>query len=248
MASTDWTALTPTPDATTEVQRGATTAIARAPVAVGAPDNDFVFGFNSVVAAAKLTAFFTNQVNFAPVVAGKGMSIRGVLQRGLSGGGAGFAPFLFVGLQGTASTNNAYLLGIGDPGGADPNPPCHIILRKGQLDLGVPDVAPGSSGVLLRSTTTFQQGVWLHLRLDMIVNTNGDVLLQVFQNNLNTNPLGGPPNWQPIAGMTAQFTDDVLGNNSGSVPYTGGRLGFGFKSSLTSRRGWFDHIEALRQV
>jgi hypothetical protein len=90
-------------------------------------------------------------------------------------------------------------------------------------------------------------GTWLHLRLDMVVNLNGDVLLQVFQNNLTSNPLGGAPSWQAIPGMP-EFIDDALGINSGSQPFTSGRAGFGFFTKDVTRRGFLDHVEAFRQL
>jgi hypothetical protein len=134
-----------------------------------------------------------------------------------------------------------YLLGLGD---GDPH---HIVLRKGALSGGLPDIPPGTQGVLRRSTATFMPGTWLHLRLDMVVNQNGDVLLQVFQNNLVTNPLGGAASWQPIPGMS-EFIDDALGINSGSQPFTSGRAGFGFFTKDVTRRGFVDHVEVYRQL
>jgi hypothetical protein len=101
--------------------------------------------------------------------------------------------------------------------------------------------------VLLRSSASFSQGTWLHVRLDVIVNDNGDVVLAVFQNELAVHPLGTAPDWKPIAGM-ADFIDDQLGINSGTQPLTAGRGGFGFVVSDVTRRGYFDNIELARQT
>lgn len=233
MAETDWTFLNDGLDAAT-VDRGVTTGIARPP-----GGGSFVFGFKSLSTAQGAVALFTNQLNFAPMA--KGGSVRGAIQRGASGGPLGFAPFFFVGLQGPSVNDLGYLLGLGD---GDPH---HVVLRKGALSGGLPDIPPGTQGVLRRSTGTFMPGTWVHLRLDMIVNLNGDVLLQVFQNDLVANPLGGAPSWQPVPGMS-EFIDDALGINSGSQPFTSGRAGFGFFTKDVTRRGFLDHVEVYRQL
>ena len=98
--------------------------------------------------------------------------------------------------------------------------PHRVVLRKGAVTVGLP-TADGP-GVLLKSAASFAQATWLHLRLDVIVNTNGDVVLNVFQNDLALHALGTPPDWQPVSGMV-EFIDDHLGINSGSQPLTLGR-------------------------
>lgn len=68
--------------------------------------------------------------------------------------------------------DSAYLLGLSD------DDPHRIVLGKGAVTVGLP-TADGP-GVLLKSSASFTQATWLHLRLDVIVNTNGDVVLKVF--------------------------------------------------------------------
>lgn len=238
MAESEWTALVDDPGLAA-IDRGVTAGVAR-PNGGGS----FIFGFNSLTNAELAAALYTNQTNFAPTPALRGGSVRAAVKRGISAGPINFAPFLIAGLQGTSSSDVAYLLGIGD---ADP---AHIVLRKGSIFGGLPDEPPDTSptghGVLSRSVATYGKDTWLHLRLDWIVNLNGDVLLQVFRNDLNAHPVTAPV-WVAEPGLE-QFIDDTLEVNSGTAPYTSGRMGFGFKSRDISRRGFFDHIEIARQV
>jgi len=233
MAETDWTELSDGLDINT-VDRGVTTGIARPP-----GGGSFLFGFNSLSTAAGAVGFFTNQVDFAPMA--KGGSIRGVVARGVSGGPTGFSPFLFLGGQGPSVNDKAYLLGLSD------DDPHKIILKKGTLVTGIPAAAASAAGILRTSVKTLAPGTFVHLRLDMVVNLNGDVLLDVFENDLSVNPLGTTPDWQPVGGM-AQFIDDALGVNTGSQPFTSGRAGYGFQTQDVTRRGLFDHLEVFRQV
>lgn len=233
MSETDWTLLNDGLDAAA-VDRGVTTGIARPP-----GGGNFVYGLNSLSTAQGAVALFTNQLNFAPMQ--KGGSVRGAVQRGVSGSPLNFAPFFFIGLQGPSVNDVGYLLGLGD---GDPH---HIVLRKGGLVAGLPDIPPGTEGVLRRSTATFAPGTWLHLRLDMVVNANQDVLLQVFQNDVVAHPIGTAPNWVAVPGME-QFIDDALGINSGTQPFTSGRGGFGFFTKDVTRRGFFDQLEVYRQL
>ena len=151
----------------------------------------------------------------------------------------GFSPFLFIGCQGDSVNDTSYMLGLSD------EDPFRIVLRKGAIAVGIPD--SDGNGVLLASGQSFRQAVWLHIRLDMIANQNGDVLLRCFSNDLQSRPLGEPPDWKPIPGMEL-FVDDVTGVNSGVPPLPSGRAGFAFAVSDVTRRGYFDHLEVARQL
>jgi hypothetical protein len=234
MASADWTTLN---DGLTagSVDRGVSSGIT--------PPNgggSFIYGFNSLVATTGAVGLFANQVNFAPMA--KGMSIRGALQRGASGGSTNWSSFMFAGLQGTSVNDTGYLLGLAD------GDPSHIVLAKATVAAGVVDLVPDApnNGVLLRSTGTVAVGDWVHLRLDMIVNDNGDVILQCFENDLGANAVTAPV-WTAIAGAT-EFIDDALQVNSGSAPLTSGRGGFGFRCSDVTRRAFVDHMQVARQL
>jgi len=231
MAQADWTFLNDGLDIAT-VDRGVTVGIARPP-----GGGSFLYAFNSLAAVQGAVALFANLVSFAPMA--KGGSIRGCMQRGPSGGPTGFSPFFFLGCQGNSVNDTAYLLGLSD------DDPHRIVLRKGMVSTGIPDAE--GPGVLLASGESFEIGTWLHLRLDVIVNLNGDVVLKVLKNDLVAQPLGTPPNWQPVAGM-AEFIDDNTGINSGSQPLTSGRGGFGVMVKDATRRSFFDHVELLRQT
>lgn len=234
MSSADWTICNDSLAASV-IDRGVTTGIAR-PNGGG----NFIYGFNSLTTAEGAVGLFTNQANFAPMA--KGMTVQGAIQRGVSGGLTNFAPMLIAGLQGPSVNDMGYLLGLAD------DDPHHIVLKKGAPSAGIADVvpAPSTNGLLLRSVSTHDPGDWLHLRLDMIVNLNGDVLLQCFENDLGSNPVTAPV-WAAISGME-EFIDDALAINSGSAPYTSGRGGFGFYSKDVTRRGFIDHVQIYRQL
>jgi hypothetical protein len=157
-----------------------------------------------------------------------------------SGGPIGFAPLLFASLGGSSVNDTGYLLGIGD------GDPAHLVLRKGALVQGLPDVAPGNQGVLRRSLAAVALEEWAHLRLDVIVNLNGDVILNVFRSDLGAHAVGAP-SWAAIPGMDP-FVDDCARINSGSAPLVAGRLGFAFQSAEVARRAAFDHLHLERQT
>lgn len=234
MAQADLTFLTDGLDIA-NVDRGVTAG--QTPPAGG---GTFVFGFNSLQVVTGAVGLFGNQTNFAPMA--KGGSVRAAIKRGTSGGTTGWAPFIFIGLQGGSVNDNGYLLGI-----QDTDPP-HIILRKGTvvagLATGTPD--PAVNQILTRSTDAVAIDDWIHLRLDMVVNTSGDVILKVFRNDLTVNDVDAAI-WESIPGM-ADFTDDSLGINTGSAPFTSGRAGFAHQNSDVTRRSFFDHVEILRQL
>jgi len=245
MGSADWTEMTDGLDVNA-VDRGVTTGLPR-PNGGG----NFVFGFNSLVVAEGAVAYFNNQSGFAPTAANKGGRVTGAIKRVPSSGATGFAPFFYVIAQGTSVNDSAYILGLQD------DSPYRIALRKGKLVEGVPLALPGASGILRRSTSTFSPDTWHHLRLDVVVNTNGDVILQAFSSDLNAHAVTSPT-WTAIPGIEdstlvatfgagTAFIDDSLGINSGSPPFTSGRNGFGFYTKDVSRRGAFDQIESIRQ-
>lgn len=234
MSSTDWTDLTGSLSPSS-LDRGVTAGITPPP-----GGGSFIYGYNSLDTSVGTHGKFVNLGSFAPMA--KGGIVKGAVQRGPSGGPLNFSPLLFIGAQGPATTDLAYMLGLQD------DDPHHIVLRKGQIAGGLPAGAPGTNGILRKSNVSYAVGTWLHLRLDMIVNANGDVLLQCFANDLTAGGASvATPVWVAIPGMDS-FTDDALGIASGSAPFTSGRAGWAFVTKDVTRRGFFDHIEIDRQL
>lgn len=235
MAQADWTALTGNA-APAAVSRGPTFGVVK-------PNGgaNFAYGFNSLINSPSAVGLHANQVNFSPMSLGG--SIRGAIKRAPSGGPTSFAPFFFFALQGTNVSDLGYIFGLSD------DDPHNIVLRKGAVNEGLPNNAPGDPatlGTLLQSTESFEVDTWLHLRLDVNVQGTGDVILSCYQNDLEVNPVTAPV-WSLIPGME-QFVDDALGVNSGSAPFTSGRAGKAFYSEAATRRGYFDHVEVIRQL
>jgi hypothetical protein len=227
MAESDWTVAEDSPDINT-IKRGNTAGIDDPPGGDG-----FVYGFNSRVVVEGASAIFYNGEDFAPYE--EGASIRAAIQKGASGGVAGYTPLLFLGLQGNSVNDDAYMLCLQN------NNPARLLLVKGPL-------STGPAGTVLRtSDATFAIGEWMHLRLDAIVNGNGDVVLAVRKNNLATNELNEAPVWEAVAGM-GDFVDDQLAVNSGSDPLVGGRAGVGMWTTEVTRRAYMTHVELIRQV
>lgn len=240
MAETNWTFLADEL-APASLDRGVTTGFTP-PTGGGT----FTFGFNSLVTAQGAAGLFTNQAGFAPTNPLKGGSVRGAVKRATSAGTTNFAPFFFIQCQGTSVNDHAYILGLSDEAAA------HIVLTKTPIVGGLPaSPVVNQSGVLGISTDTVAVDTYVHLRLDAIVNTNGDVLLQAFK---SSSADVSSPVWVAIPGLS-NFVDDQLGVNSGNAgvasgfeqPFTTGRMGFGFFTKDISRRGVFDYLECFVQ-
>jgi hypothetical protein len=231
VAEADWT------DLANSLSSGVVRRAPTAGVVTHTGGGTFALGARSIANTAGAWGLYTNQANFAPTPANKGASVRGAIKK-LTGNQTLFAPVLFAQLQAADVNANGYLLGItdGDPG--------RIALVKGKLVDGLPDAAAlGTLGVLRRSTATFAGNTWLHLRLDVVVNTNGDVVLNCFRNTGNVTS----PTWDPVPGLD-QVIDDVLGANTGSVPYSNGYMGIGARFADTGRTAYWDHIDCRRQA
>lgn len=242
MAESDWDLLDNSVS-DVSIARGVTAGITPA-------GGTFAYGFNTLTSVVGSVGLKVNAVDFDPMA--KGGQITGAVQRGAGPADTGFVPMLFLCLGGTDVTDQGYLLGLSNA------EPARIILRKGGISGGIPDLTPNptANGNLLASTETFAKGTWVHLRLDAIVNDNGDVVLKVFQNDLDANPVTAPV-WVTPAGMQGPqspsivgFVDDALQVNTGSAPFLAGRAGFAtaITTGGPARRCFFDHLTVARQV
>lgn len=219
---------------------------------MAAPPNGgaYVFGMRSVENIAGAVGKYCLQANFSPTV--KGGRITGALRRATLGASNGFAPFLFFCANGSSVSAIAYILGLSDESAS------HIELRKGAIADGLPAVSTvvpaASPNVLMRSTDSFSPDTWQHLRLDVIAQGTGDVILQVYRNDLGAHGVDSPV-WTAVPGMEgpyqptfAGFVDDALGVNTGSLPIVGGYAGYGTRFETANRGAYFDHIAIDRQL
>lgn len=234
MAASDWQIMLNSL-AAASVPRGVTAGLTR-PNGGGT----HLYAFNSVDnAAIGSVCLRADQANFNPFTGNNGGQVTGAIQR-KQGSAADMSTFLFLGAQSDdVTTAESYILGLaaGDPGA--------IVLRKGTLVGGLPDDVVGSSGILRKSTETVDLDSWTHLRLDVIVNPSGDVVLRCFKSDLSAQDVSNPI-WEAIPGMD-DYIDDALGVNSGSPGLTGGgRAGFGFFVSTSAVVGAVDHVQVAR--
>ncbi|RTL06464.1 hypothetical protein EKK58_05785 [Candidatus Dependentiae bacterium] len=233
MAQADWTELIGSAPGGT-IRRAVSAAYPKPP-----GGGTFARGFNSQSNAASVVAYYHVGTGFTPTT--KGGDISSAIQRGLSAGKTNFSPFIFICLTGTNVADNAYILG---PADGDPS---RMVLRKGDIASGLPNVAPGQQGVLRQSSEAFPDQAYYHLRLEAVKNGNDDMVINCYRSNLLVTPVSDPAIWVPIPGMDT-FIDDNAGIESGSLPLASGYLGYGFRSSDISRRAYFDHIRPRAQT
>lgn len=237
MAETDWGLFGSSADS---VARGVTAGFT--------PPNgggNFVFGFNAKVAdISAVGLYYQTGTDFDPLrddsANATGCSIRGALKRATSPSPLGFSVALFGCLQGATIDDYGYMLGLSN------DDPHYIILAKTTLKS---KLSSDSTNTLRISTESFVLDTWVHLRLDIIVNPNGDVVLRCYKNDLDAHTVSSPT-WEAISGMDT-FVDDALGINTSSTgmpqPMSGGYVGYGFASEALQARGMVDYVEVFRQ-
>lgn len=230
------------------LKRGVTAGLTPPPSSIS---NSFVYGYNSV--DGTVTGAHGKYVDLSgftptgsgPAVPDGGGSIRGCVKRVPGSNNTGFTPLLFFCAQGSPPSVNdeAYMLGLLD---ADPY---EITLAKGLIIGGIVEDVE-SIAILASSSAQYNIGddQWHHLRMDCLVEPNGDVLIKCYENDLSSQPIGDTPSWQNIDGFNPDgFIDDRLRIASGSDPLLGGYCGFAFAfSEALNRRAAFDAIEAYR--
>lgn len=234
MAQADWTELKGSIDPLVLRREIVTSSV----VAMPSLAADHAIGFNSGANFVHGVSALASASTFAS--AGHGAQITGVVQRGVSGGASGWSAFLFAQAGGPDVADSAYMLGL-----ADGNP-SRIVLAKRPIGLGLADSPPGTNGVLRRSAIDFANiGDWVHLKLEAIVEPNGDVLLRAKKNNVLAHGVNSPV-WDDILGMD-DFVDDNLAVNSRSNPLTSGLMGFGTRMDDVQRRTYFYWITTAAQ-
>lgn len=237
MSESNWSFITSGLDAAS-VARGVSAGFT--PPAGG---STYVFGFNSLDSSIGAVALYCNQAGgFSPML--KGCSVRGAIKRATSAGPTEFSCFLFGSLQGLTANDSCYMLGLSN------SDPYKIMLVKGVIGNGIPE-SYSDDTVLAYSTESFNPNTWHHLRLDIIANPNGDVVLKCYASDLDSYDVDENDGWVAIDGLS-DFIDDALGANSydygnSDTPYIGGRAGFGFTTSAVQRRALFDHIQIYKQ-
>jgi len=231
MAEIDWTVLSGGLSGS-QVRRGATQAID--PPSGG---DAFTYVMRSAEAVSGAVGFYCVITGFDPMTAGGRISM--ALQRAAGAGALNYCPMVFLCLQGSAVTNEGYLLGF-----TSDEDPAHLVLMKGTPAAGIKTT---SSYILRQSTNTYEVGEWYHFQLDVIVQPSGDVLLKVRENDLDTYTVTSPT-WAAISGMT-DFLDDLAGHGSGTAPYVSGRGGYaGYFGGESGRPAFFDHAVVGRQL
>ena len=199
----------------------------------------FIYGMYTAVSAATCGGLRCAVADYGPVAAGEGVSVRGALYRRAE---AAHAAYLVANAQGSSVEDDAYLLGVEEV------EPGRIVIRKGKIGDGMVT----GLRTLAASTLRYAGAAWRHLRLDVLPNANGDVVLNAYLSDLTAHDVTAPV-WERIAGLgdppngTPSFVDDVLGVNAGSEPLVvGGYVGFAFHATAIGRFGGFDHLEILR--
>ena len=235
MAEADWGALTGSALDTTAVRRGVSNAFTR-PNGGGS----FVHGFRSITSAVGCSGRYVNLANFIPIAGTrKGGSIRAAMTRYTAGD---YSPFIGL-VKGTdPATAVGYILGLtGETA-------YRMALRKGGLT--TPLLSTDSS-ILIQSTSSWTDvgdtaTYWKHMRLDVLSNPHGEVVLEVYENDLNTNLVTAPV-WTQVG---STFIDDVLGALSESAPHEDGFYAvFGhITSNEVGATSLFDQLVVRRQT
>lgn len=204
--------------------------------------------FRSTVATLGVAGEYYDEAGFNPTDADQGLLVQVAFKKKNTASADGYAPMIFIMLQGNAVTSSGYILGLTDS--ATPK----LCLRKGQLSGGLPSgAALGEQGVLRLSEATYALDEWIHVQFQAVVNPGSDTVIQVKTNNLGAHSVLSPV-WTYPAGMLddslsfdATFVDDLAGVASGSPGYTTGRVGLGMWTNETSRVALFDALEITAQ-
>lgn len=237
MAEADFAALTGSALGSSDVRKGVSAAFSK-PTGGGS----MVCGFRALTTTTGMAGWSADLAGFNPITGTKkGGSIRAAMKRYTAS--LGYMPILGL-FKGTdPATMLGYFLCLTNAASYK------IALKKGSVASGM---NASDSNVVRVSTETFSDAgnavaAWRHLRLDVLVNPHGDVVLSVFKN------LGDvtAPSWVTVSGMDV-FIDDSLGvllGAAGITPYLDGFYGaFGhYTESAQGSVSLFDQFELHRQ-
>uniref|UniRef100_A0A6H1Z7L9 Uncharacterized protein n=1 Tax=viral metagenome TaxID=1070528 RepID=A0A6H1Z7L9_9ZZZZ len=237
MAEIDWAEFATGHLDSSHVARGVSNAFAR-PNGGG----NMAFGFRSLDALSVGSAgYYVNLANFIPFTGTKkGGVVSAAMKRYTAA--AGYAPFIGIILD-KDPTANGYFLCLTD------GTSYRIGLKKGSPNGGFES---GGSGMLRESTAGYTYSGdtegWFHLKLEVLVNPHGEVILNVEQSDLAAHAVTAP-SWAAVAGM-GDYTDDSLGHLSGSAPYLQGFyavMGM-YVENTSGVLALFDQVIAERQT
>lgn len=236
MAEADWASLTGSALGTGDVARGVSNAFT-----VPNGGGSFVHGFRSLTSSSGVSGLYIDLTNFNPISGTrKGGSIRAAMKRYTSGD---YSPFIGL-IKGTdPASANGYILGLtGETA-------YYQAVRKGAPGAG--QLLSTDSDIIVVSSSSWTNvgdnaSYWQHLRLDVLSNPHGEVVIEVYENDLSTNAVTSPV-WTQVS---STFIDDVLGSFSGSTPYEDGFYAvFGhITSNEVGATSLFDQIIARRQT
>jgi len=204
----------------------------------------YVHGFRSLDASSGVAGWYCALSNFTPIGGGgnKGGSVRAAMKRYTAQDG--YAPFIGL-IKGTDPTADGYFLGLTEGASA-----YNLALKKGSPASGL---TGNETSILRKSSDQFTDSgdtaaAWFHVRLDVLVNPNGDVVLSVKQNDLTSNAVTSPV-WAAVSGMD-DFVDDAVGILTESTPHQNSfYIMFGhYTAASQGSVSLFDHFEVWRQL
>lgn len=230
MAEADWTPLAGnlSPE---EISWGKTTS-----AEYGIIDGSACLGFHSLQPtvgwpAVGFTGLRLNVTGFNPILNHKGGSILALVKKHspMTGG----APVLFMAGGTDARAAEGYMLGLTEEW------PYKIILARGLLSNGLSE----EKEHIAVSNAAYDTPDWLHLSLEVCVNTQNDLVISVLAYK------GGIGVLVPVPGIDP-FVDDNIGRKFGTAPLFGDfYVGFGhYNSGQAGRVSLFDYIEVNRQL
>jgi len=235
MAQADWNDLSSPALDTSKVHRGVSTAFT--PPSGG---GSFIYAFKSLDTSTGVAGEYCKVSGAAPIPGTKkGGRMSAAIKR--YSAGTGYAPFFGLMAGTNVQTSYGYFLGLSNDSSYK------ICLKKGLISAGLKE---GDSDVLRKSTQGYTDSGdgtsgWFHLRLDVLVNPHGEVILSVKRNTGSVTS----PSWASIDGMD-DYTDDANGILTGSLPYLQGfYFVFGhYTEGSSGATSFVDHIECFKQI